>query len=139
MWTPPVTASDALTRPASAAVPRRRSGSSEESDSGSERIDLELLDVDVGLVKAVEQDQPVGAGLVELTGEMGEGGEERRQLDGDRDRDAALHLAHDVDGLALDLGGAHRHVAGGVIEVQLEAVGAGLLDQARVGRSSRRA
>ena len=41
-------------------------------------------------------------------------------------------------GLTLDLGGAGRHVAGGVIEVQLEAVRAGLLEQSGVGDPSAR-
>ena len=45
---------------------------------------LELVDVDVDAVEAREQHEPVGAGRVELLGEMREGGEERRELDGDR-------------------------------------------------------
>ena len=69
---------------------------------------------------------------------MGEGREERRELDGHRNAQASLHLAHDVDRLALDLGGARRHVAGGVIEVQLEAVGARLARAAARIRASRR-
>ena len=127
-----------MTRPASAAAPRRRSGSSEESDSGSVRIDLEFIDVDVDAMEAREQDEAVGAGRVELFGEMRERGEERRQLDGDRDAQAALHLAHDLDRLPFDVGGARRHVAGGVIDVQLEAVRAGLLEQSGVGGPSAR-
>ena len=34
--------------------------------------------------------------------------------------------------LAFDVGRAQRHVAGGVVDVQLEPVGAGLLEQPRV-------
>ena len=45
----------------------------------------------------------------------------------------ALHLAQSVDGLPFDVRGAHGHVAGGVIQVQLEAVGAGVFEQLRVG------
>ena len=51
---------------------------------------VQLLHVDVGLVEAVEQHQPVGAGAVELAGEVGEGGEERRQFDGDRNFQACF-------------------------------------------------
>ena len=59
---------------------------------------------------------------------MREGGEERRHLDGDRNAHRALDLAQDVERLPLDVGGARRHVAGGVIEVQFEAVGARLFE-----------
>ena len=44
----------------------------------------QLLGVDVGLVETVEEDQPIGTGPVELTGEVGERGIERGQFDGDR-------------------------------------------------------
>ena len=100
--------------------------------------DLELLDVDVGPMKAREEDEPVGAVRVELMGEVRERREEWRQLDGHRNP-ARLRFTSrtDVDGLPLDLGGAHRHVAGGVIQVQLERIGAGLLEQLRDRRSSR--
>jgi hypothetical protein len=49
---PPVIARDPLMRPDRAAVPRRRSWSSDESDSGSERIHFELVDVDVDPMEA---------------------------------------------------------------------------------------
>ena len=89
------------------------------------------------LVEAREEDQPVGAGRVELPGEVREGGEERRQLDGDRDAEVrftsrTISMACRSTSAALD-----RHVAGGVIEVQLEAVGAGLFEQLARRRSSR--
>ena len=46
---------------------------------------LEFVHVDVDAMEAREEDEAVGAGPIELFGEMGEGREERRQFDGDRD------------------------------------------------------
>ena len=83
--TPPVTASEARTRPERIASQRSRSSSSEESERCKRRRRLERLEVDVGLVEAVEEHQAVGAERVELVGEVREGGEERRQLHRHRD------------------------------------------------------
>ncbi len=129
---PPVIASDALTRPGQgrrAAQAQRQLGRVGQRQRADH---LELVDVDVDAMEAREQHQPVGAGRVERLGEVREGREERRELDRDRNPQAALHLADDLDRLPFDLGGARAHVAGGVVEVQLEAVRAGLLEQLRV-------
>jgi hypothetical protein len=55
-----------------------------------------------------------------------------RELDRDRNPQDALHPADDLHHLPFDIGGARAHVAGGVIDVQLEAVGAGFLELSRV-------
>ena len=65
--TPPVAASDARTRPDRMASQCRRRSSSDESESAA--CAHQLLRVDVGLVEPVENDQPVGAGAIELPGE----------------------------------------------------------------------
>ena len=133
VWMPPVIAQRRL----DASGERRRAAKAKRQVRGIRQRqrpdDLELFDVDVGPVKAREEDEPIGAGRVELTGEVRKGGEERRHLDGHRHLDGALHLAQGVDGLPFDIRGAHGHVAGGVKQVQLEAVRAGVFEQLRVG------
>ena len=69
--TPPVTASEACTRPDRMAIPRRRSSSSEESDRCSVRVSGQILHIDVGLIEAVEQHQAIGAFPIELEREDG--------------------------------------------------------------------
>ena len=94
---------------------------------------VELIDVDVHAVEAREEHEPVGAGLLELFGEMREA----------RVRSGASLTATGMRRLrftsrtmsiacSLHVGGARAHVAGRVIDVQLEAVRAGLLEQPRV-------
>ena len=129
---PPVIASDALMRPDSAAVPRRRSWQLGRVGQRQRTDHFELVDVDVDPMEAREQHEPVDAGRVERLRKVREGREERRELDRDRNLQAALHLADDLDRLPFDLGGARAHVAGRVIDVQLDAVRAGLFEQARV-------
>ena len=93
---------------------------------------LEGLDVDVGLVEAVEQHEAVGARPVQLLGEVRQRREERRQLDGHRDGDRLLDRPQDLDRPLLDVGAGLLRVGGDEVDVQLERVGAGLLDRLRV-------
>ena len=139
MWTPPVIASDALTRPASAAAPRRRSDSSDESDSGSVRTTSSSSTSMSTRWKRVKSTSPSAPAASSCLAKWAKAVRSGASLTATGMRSAALHLAHDLDGLPLDLGRARRHVAGGVIEVQLEAVRAGLLRAAARRRSSRRA
>ena len=129
-WTPPLAASEARTRPERIASQRSRSSSSEESDRRSARHDVQRLDVDVRLVEAVEQHQAVGAGAVERRGQVRQRRVERRQLHRDRDARSTRSAPRrcraarrSTDAAALD------RVGGDVVDVQLQRVGAGLLDQ----------
>ena len=93
------------------------------------RLHFEALQVDVRLVEPVEQHQAVGAGVVEALGHVGEVAEERAELHRHRNGHLGLHRLEDVEVGLLDLGGGQVHVRGDVIDVQLERVGAGLLDR----------
>ena len=70
-------ASEALTRPARAAVPRNRSWSSEESDNFDAADHLELNDVNVDFMKARKEHEAVCPNGVELACKVGERSQER--------------------------------------------------------------
>ena len=77
----------ARTRPYRIATQRRRTRSSCEPLKHQVRHDLQVLQVEVGLVEAVEQDERVCARLIQPRCAMlGNGAEEGAELDGDRDR-----------------------------------------------------
>ena len=136
--TPPVMASEALTRPARAAVPRNRSWRSEESDNSHRTDHLELIDVNVDVMEASEEHEAVRPRRVQLACKVGESGQERRQLDGNGDAELAFHLAHDVNRVAFDLGGAGRGVTGRMVNVQLQRVGSGLFQKPCIGKPAAR-
>ena len=48
------------------------------------RCQLKLFDIDIELVKPVEQNQGRGAGVAKLAGELGQGSEVGTDLGGDR-------------------------------------------------------
>ena len=85
-------------------------------------LDLELLDVDVRLVEAVEQDETVGARTVQLGGEIRKGRVERRELDRHRDPDGLLHFLQQIDRLLLHLVAALPLVGRELVDVQLDRV-----------------
>jgi hypothetical protein len=66
------------------------------------RRDRQPPDVEVGLIEAVEQHQPVGTRAVELLGHVAERREEWRQLHGDSDRQFPLEFSHDLGQNVLD-------------------------------------
>ena len=84
------------------------------------------------MVEAVEQDQPIGAGAVELAREVGEDGEEWRELDGHRNVHVRFTSRTVSTACALDLGAGRLRVGRELVEVQLQRVRAGLLHQPRI-------
>ena len=82
-------------------------------------------------MEAREEHESIRTGYIELLGIMSEGRQERCELDRDWNVEATLHFLDDVDGLPFDIRRAHRHVAGGVVDVQLEPVGTRLFEQLR--------
>jgi hypothetical protein len=58
---------------------------------------------------------------------MPEGREQRREFDSDGYVQLSFYISYNFEHLSLDLGPARLRVAGRVIEVQLERVGACLL------------
>ncbi len=84
------------------------------------------------MIETVEQDQSIGTGPVELSSDMGNRREERRELDGHRDRHGLLHLSHGFNRLALDIAAGRLGIGCDAIEVQLERVSASLRHQPRI-------
>ncbi len=59
--------------------------------------DIEVLQIEVRLIKTVEQDQPIGAGMIEFHGQMRNAGVLRRELDRNRNSSGRLDLPHQLD------------------------------------------
>ncbi len=60
------------------------------------------VDVDVRLVKAIEQHQAVNACVVHSVGEVAEGREKRRQFHGNRDHQGGFEFCYHVANTPLD-------------------------------------
>ena len=69
------------------------------------RDDLQILDVEVGLIKTVEEHEPGGAALLEGQREVGHRRVEGGKLHGDGNIHGGDDGAHDVQHLDLDLVG----------------------------------
>ena len=130
VWTPVEAASEIPQRRCRMAIQRSGRRSSAEVLSSSAGSDLHGLDVQVGLVEAVEQDQPVGAGLDQLSGQVGQGAEVRAELDRQGDPDGSADLPDHVQVVPLDLAAAQPGPRGHVVDVELQGVGPGLLERA---------
>jgi hypothetical protein len=85
--------------------------------------------VDIRLHETVEQDQTVGARPIELASDIAKCREERREFDGDRDVQLALEIPRNLTKSMFDGEGRLVGVGDHLVHVQLECVGAGLLDQ----------
>ena len=86
--------------------------------------DAEGVHVEIGLVKAVEEHQPVGAGVDGGDTEVGERRVVRRQLHGERHPDLGANLLDRGDVSCLDLRSVDRRIGDDVVQVQFEGVGA---------------
>ena len=89
-------------------------------------MDLQVLEVEVGLVETVEEHGALRAGELDLAEEVGGGGVPGGDLHRDGDADRLDDLAHDEDLLGLDVGGVLVGVGGEGVEVELEGVRAGV-------------
>ena len=87
--------------------------------------DFQFLQVDVGLVEAVEQHQRICPGLFQLVGHVRHVTEVGTELDRQRDCHRRAHCFHDRDVLCLDLGPGLMQIAGDVVEVEFQRVGPG--------------
>ena len=97
LWTPPVIPRSALTCPQRIAVQcRRRSNSSGRLKVQAGR-DFHVFDIEIGLVEAVEEHNCVGASFVEAHAHICRGAEKRRKLHRERNANAALQVADQVD------------------------------------------
>ncbi len=86
-------------------------------------LTVELVEVDVGLVEAVEQHQPVGARLGQRADHVAGRAEERPDLDRQRDRDGGPDVLDQAQVGVLDLLAGGDDVGGDVIDVELEGIG----------------
>ena len=126
--TPLVSARSALTRAVQDGDPAQGQAQFVRGAQVQGRHHFQRFDIQVGLVEAVEQHQAVGAGFDQACGKVGQGGEERAELDRQGDVDLLAHIRHQVDvGLFQLLAGQVR-VGGNVVDVQLQRIRAGLFD-----------
>jgi len=91
------------------------------------RRGLEIFNVEIGLVKAVEQHEGVGTSIVETPGHVDHRAEEWRQFDSNRNLQAGSYLVHEFAIAVLDGIAAFVRVGFDRVEVELDSVGAGLL------------
>ena len=99
---------------------------------GEARRDFEVVNVNVGLVEAVEEHERVRAFVHEPPRNVSDRTEVRAELHRHGDRDRALHVAQYLDVAALDRLALHVRVGRDEIDVKLQGVRARLLNQSRV-------
>ena len=131
VWTPEVAASD---RPGPSwgrrmAIQRKGRRSSQAPGQLDPRHHVHRLQVQVGLVEAVEQDQAGRPGADHPGGETGHGRVVRRQLHRYRQGHAGAHVLHQRQVHLLHLCGGQLRVGGDPVNVELEGVGAGVGEQ----------
>ena len=90
--------------------------------------DFQRFQVDVRLVEAVEEHQPVRAGFGQAAGDVGDGGKEGAELDRHGDLDAFANIMNQVDIVVFQLAGGDVGVGGEVVEVEFQRICAGILD-----------
>ena len=96
------------------------------------RSDDEGLEVEVGLVEAVEADDAVGSGLGELRDEVGERREVRRDLHRERHRDLLTYRPHQAEDLDLRRCRRVPGVRPDAVHVELEGIGTRVHERGRV-------
>src|ERR1035441_10264271 len=69
---------------------------------GEPRDNGEVVNVEVGLIEAIEENKSVDAGFDKLRGEIGDAAELRRQFDRDGNLDRGTDLADKFDQLLLN-------------------------------------
>src|SRR5581483_6201665 len=94
--------------------------------------DGERFEIEVWLIKAIEEDQAVGAAGGQAGRHVRRRAEVGGELHRDRDRNAVANVAQHVQVHLLDVGAPQADAGGDVVDVQLDGVGAGLLDQSGV-------
>ena len=91
---------------------------------------LQGFDVEIGLVKAVEEHQPIGSGRHQSGRQGAEVGEKGAEFHRQRQGHLGAHLGDDLLHLGLDRGAAEAGIGGNGINIQFDRLGAGLLDLA---------
>src|SRR5712691_7565193 len=107
------------------------------------RSGLEIFNIEIGLVKTVEQHEGIGTSVIETSGYVDHRAEEWRQLDGDWNLQAGFYLLHKFAISVLNGVTAFVRVGFDRVEVKLDGVSAGMLHfagianpAAEIGRAS---
>jgi hypothetical protein len=98
------------------------------------RPDLERIEINVGLIEAIEQDKGVGAGCIEPPRHVGHVAEEGAELYRDGNCDHRLHSAENIDVLLLHCIGAEFRIGGNGVDVAFQSVRSRFLDELGVLR-----
>ena len=99
---------------------------------GHLRHHRQLVEVDVGLVEAVEEHEAVGARLDDPAREVGEGRVVGAQLHRQGQGDRGAHGRDELEVLILDVDARACPVHGDAVEVQLQGIGAGIGHEPRI-------
>src|SRR5215471_10794215 len=91
------------------------------------RFGLEILNIEVGLAKAVEKHEGISASVVETLGHVDHGAEEGRQLDRNRNPQTPSYLPGKFAIAILDVTAVFVRVGLNRVEIELDSVSAGLL------------
>lgn len=92
---------------------------------------FQCFDVDVRLIEPVEEYQPVRTGSIEPLCHVSECAEERTQLHRDRDRHCVLYGVQDLEVSIFDIDTGEQRIGREVVNVELDCVGASILDLLR--------
>ena len=86
------------------------------------------IDIDIGLVEAIEQRDAVGAGLVQFACHVGQRTEERRELHVDGQVDVLPEFVQQVEIATFHVGAVLIHVRRHVVDVEFHGVGTRFAD-----------
>jgi len=92
------------------------------------RFDFQFFQVDIGLIEAVEQNQAIGADLIEALCKIGQVAEKRTQLGRNRNVNRSLYFAEYVGIVRFQLGAKNLGVRRNRVDVALDCVSPGLLN-----------
>src|SRR5579863_8974289 len=90
---------------------------------------LELLDIEIRLIKAVEKHEAVNSRLIETRAHIRGCTEKRRKFHGEWNANAALQVAHQFNISLLNLAAAHTGVGKNRISIEFNGIGASLFHQ----------
>ena len=92
------------------------------------RTNLQFFEIDVRLIEAVEEDESVGAGVIETLRHVREVAEERAQFHRDRNRHGRSSPRARCRDTLFNIRGRQLGIGRDVIDVALDRVGARALD-----------
>ena len=90
---------------------------------------LKFFDINIRLVKAVEEHQSIDAQIIQLMGKIGQRAVVGGELDGDGNADGLGHSANHFEGAFFELIAGFLRIGGKGVDVQFEGIGTGLLDE----------